>query len=133
MKKIPEGMTIHLEPPKYTAHTFPQGMLPDDSRAQACWHYYLYAQQSKEKAQPTDDQIVLEGFDWNIKRYREIMEHTAFLYGIDDPSEIVKFWPYVEAEIKRWNDGRGEAQGLPMPNQEYKYVDPHKRTYEETD
>lgn len=114
-------------------HTIPKGKLPRDDRAQACWYYYIYAQKNKENSKPVEDQIVLEGFDWYSKQYIELMRHTAFLYGIENPDEITKFWPQVIAEIERWNQGRGEAQGLPKPAKEYMYVDPLNKNYGEND
>lgn len=106
-------------------HTTPIGCLPNDDRAQACWLYYILAQENKERVgDGPESQIIIDGSEWRKKRYVRIKKRVAMQYGIDDPAEMDKFWEYVEQEILRFNTDKQEAKGLPLPDEEYKWVSP---------
>ena len=103
---------IKFEYHTYPGITHPNGWLPRDKRAQACWFFYLSAQATKEiVGTGTESQIILEGDLWMDPRYEQIARTVALIYGIDSPDEMFKFWPYV---IKQ-----AAELGLPIPSEEY--------------
>lgn len=103
---------VTFSPHTYPDLTHPNGHLPNDMRAQACWFFYLCAQLAKETiGDSTEHQVILEGDLWMDKRYEQQARTTAMIYGLESPEEFMKFWPYVKAEAK--------ACGLPEPSPEY--------------
>lgn len=110
---------MHFRPLSFPAHTVPDGHLPEDIRAQACWYYYLLAHSRWEKTdRGIDNQIVLEGERWLSPHYDRLAKTVAMIYGLESPSEFAKFWRYVEAEAAR--------QGLPAPLSRYKMIGPDR-------
>jgi hypothetical protein len=106
-------LKVKFTPPWYPDHTVPNGLLPKDARAQACWHFYTLVQQMKEKVgKSIDDQFgVLEGNPWMDKRYVPVAHSICMIHGLNNPDEFGKFWKYVWAEAKRCK--------LPEPSPEY--------------
>jgi hypothetical protein len=112
-----EGITIVTEPFFFEDHTFPKGFLPRDMRAQACWWFYVKAENARNKVgDSTDDQTVLEGDPWLDTHYVQQKKTTAVRYGLESPDEMDKFWPYVAKEAGRC--------GMQTPKEEYMKASP---------
>lgn len=106
-------LKLNLNYPIYPALTTPEGALPKDKRAQACWYYYTLAQNQFDKVgTSTDHQFALYSDSlWLNKHYAKIARGVATLYQLDSPSEMFKFWPYVKTQC--------EIMNYPSPKQEY--------------
>jgi hypothetical protein len=103
---------ISKSSPIYPGNTVPLGLLPEDDRAQACWHFYMIAEFHKDfVGESIDDQKVYEGEAWRYTHYRDQKKGVAMMYDIDDPAEMDKFWFYVGQETRRI--------GFPLPSPEY--------------
>jgi hypothetical protein len=93
---------LQLTPFIWTGHQYPDGFLPQDLRAHACWYYYILATAAKDKqGDSIEDQIVLEGEPWYTAEFDKIKASVALLYGMADPAEMDKFWDYVDREARR--------------------------------
>jgi hypothetical protein len=106
-------MKLHLRHPIYPSLTTPQGELPKDVRAQACWYFYTLAQKLYEQlGDSTEDQFgLLEGERWMDPHYVQLARSVATLYRLESPDEFAKFWPYVERQAL--------ALGFPKPKPVY--------------
>lgn len=89
---------IHFEPMVFPEQTIPNGALPADMGAQACWYYYVIAQKAKEEVGDSiDDQIILEGLPWLDTHYGNQKHSVAIIYGVS-MEHMDKFWNHVEIE-----------------------------------
>ena len=72
-----------LKYPVYPDLTTPNGELPNDIRAQACWYFYTLAQNLYEKlGKSTDDQFgLLDGELWMDPHYVQLARSVAFIYS----------------------------------------------------
>lgn len=105
-------MKINFQYPVYPDLTHPNGLLPNDKRAQACWYFYTIAQHSFETVgDGPESQIILEGELWMDKRYEQQARTVATMYQLESPDEMFKFWRFVEQQA--------QALGLPKPAPEY--------------
>ena len=102
-----------LTPFKFPMLTFPAGHLPSDMRAQACWYFYVLAENARVNiGHDTESQFaLLEDNLWMDLRYESQARAVAQLYGLDSPSEFAKFWPHVRKQAR--------ALGYDEPNAEY--------------
>lgn len=107
-------MSLKLNYPVYPDLTHPDGFLPDDKRAQACWYFYTLAQQLKERlGNSTEDQFgILEGNPWMDPHYAQLARSVATIYSLESPDEFAKFWTYVEKQAA--------VMGYPEPADVYK-------------
>lgn len=106
------GMKVQLTYFEYPQLTYPNGHLPRDKRAQACWYFYTLAQKVKENVgDSTEDQIILEGELWMDHNYEQIARSVATLYQLESPAEFMKFWSYVARVAEEYH--------LPPPADEY--------------
>lgn len=77
----------------------PQGALPLDKRAHACWNYYVKAMKSVQKVgKGIDDQIIYDDQPWRDLHFREQAMAVANQYGLESPDEMFKFWDYVDKQ-----------------------------------
>ncbi len=106
-------MKMALRFPTYPDLTTPNGELPDDKRAQACWYFYTLAQNLWEKlGKSTEDQFgLLDGELWMDPHYVQLARSIANLYSLESPDEFAKFWPYVDRQCV--------VLGFPKPKSEY--------------
>lgn len=103
---------IKFQYPVYPDLTYPNGFLPDDKRAQACWYFYTIAQHAKETVgEGPESQIILEGELWMDKRYEQQARTVATMYQLESPDEMFKFWNQVQMQAL--------SLGLPQPAPEY--------------
>lgn len=111
-------MNVNFTPPIFPDHTQPKGALSRDSRAQACFYFYLMAQKMKEKVgKSTEDQFgLLEGELWMDTHYVQLARSVALMYGLESPDEFAKFWTEVKQEA--W------ICKLPIPADEYTRLAP---------
>jgi hypothetical protein len=113
-----DELKVNLTPFKFPALTIPNGRLPSDMRAQACWYFYTIAEKAKQMiGKDTESQFgLLEENLWMDKRYEAQARAVAKLYQLDSPSEFAKFWPYVRQQAI--------DLGYPIPDNEYVRVQP---------
>jgi hypothetical protein len=113
-----DSVKIFLMPFTFPGITIPNGKLPSDMRAQACWYFYVLAQSAKELVgNSTEDQFgLLEENLWMDKRYEAQARAVAKLYSLESPSEFAKFWPYVRQQAL--------DMGYPIPDNEYVRLNP---------
>lgn len=98
--------------PSLTIGKSPDGCLPNDLRAMACWFFYVRAETTRQLVgESTEDQIILEGELWMDGRYEQLALTTALIYGLESPSEFAKFWPEVTKQAL--------ALGYPAPSHKY--------------
>jgi hypothetical protein len=90
---------INYEFPYFPDQTAPKGNLINDSACHACWYYYLLAH--KMWAKVGDQFGVLEGNPWLTKHYEQLAKSVAIMYGLNDPSEFMKYWPLIAMECSR--------------------------------
>lgn len=107
-------LKLRLQFPMYPMLMEPEGLLPRDKRACACWYFYTIAESARQTiGSTTEDQFgLLETFQWMDKRYEQQARSVALLYSLESPAEFEKFWPYVEKQAA--------ALGYPAPAMEYK-------------
>lgn len=117
MSESPNFPKIAFEAPYFPDHTIPRGCLPADARAQACWYFYVIAQEAKENVgNSIDDQVILEGELWLDTHYVQQKRTVCTIYGFGDPAEMDKFWEFVRSEAA--------ACGLPAPDGKYVHAAP---------
>lgn len=103
---------INFNYPVYPDLTEPDGFLPRDRRAQACWYFYTIAQLAKETiGESIDDQIILEDELWMDKQYEQQARTVALMYQLESPDEFLRFFPCVRRQAL--------AMRLPDPAPEY--------------
>lgn len=102
-----------LTPFKFPMLTFPSGHLPSDMRAQACWYFYVLAEEARRAiGHDTESQFgLLDENLWMDLRYESQAKAVATLYGLESPSEFAKFWPHVKRQAS--------SMGYPKPADEY--------------
>lgn len=107
-----------LTPFKFPMLTFPNGELPTDMRAQACWYFYVLAENAKHIiGKDTTTQFgLLDDNLWMDLRYESQARAVAKLYGLESPAEFAKFWPHVRRQAR--------VMGYPEPADEYVRVRP---------
>jgi len=90
----------------------PQGFLPQDPAAHACFYFYMLAEKARETVgESTEDQRILEGEQWMTKQYNNQRRAVTMLYDLENLGAIDAFWPAVKLQAK--------LLGLPEPKQEY--------------
>lgn len=82
----------------FVSHTQPNGLLPMDSRAQACWYYCRIAH---GHFHAIDDGAQYEGERDHQESLKNIVWSVAKLYRIEDPDEFLRFMPVCKAEAER--------------------------------
>lgn len=108
---------LHLNPFIYPDLTRPNGALPKDMRAQACWYFYTIAETARVKVgKGPSTQIILEDELWLETHYVEQAKSVATLYGLESPDEFAKFWPYVMTQAR--------VLGLNPPHEDYMKLRP---------
>lgn len=105
-------MKLNLQYPTFPDLTHPNGYLPNDKRAQACWYFYTIAQKAKEDiGESTEDQILLETDRWMDPMYENQARSVALMYQLESPDEFLKFFGFVEKQAL--------DMGLPRPSPKY--------------
>lgn len=105
-------MKLHYNFETYPQLTHPNGFLPDDKRAQACWFFYLMAQSAKETVgDGPESQIILEEDMWMDTHYENQARSVAAIYQLESPDEFLKFFKFVEKQAI--------ALSLPRPDPRY--------------
>jgi hypothetical protein len=106
-------MKLNFNFPVYPDLTIPNGELPANKRAHACWTFYVLAEQQRRKVgNTTEDQFgIYEEFPWSDKRYEQTARSVALMYGLDSPEEFQRYWKHVERQCV--------ALGYPRPSPEY--------------
>lgn len=90
----------------------PEGWLPRDMAAHACWYYYVTCENAIELiGDSIDNQVVLEGDPWRSLNFDAQRMSIAMIYGLDSPTEIDKYWSAVQMQAR--------ALGMPAPKERY--------------
>lgn len=82
----------------FVSHSVPNGGLPLDARAQACWYYCRIA---IGHFKSIDDGADYEGERDHTEALKNIVWAVAKLYRITDPDEFLRFLGVVKAEAMR--------------------------------
>lgn len=110
---------LRITPILFTDYLPPQGFLPRELAAHACWYYYVCCEATHAiVGKSTDDQIVLEGEPWHDKHYDNQRMAITMVYDLESPNEIDRFWPAVRLQAR--------ALGLPEPRAEYMQSRKHR-------
>lgn len=121
------GIKIQLRAPYFVDHLSPHGFLTMDPACQACWYYYIIANNANSAVGrgPIDQIIEINEESktdvplWMDKRFNAQAKSVALLYGLDSPEDMMKFWPNVKLEIHRL--------GLSPPTDEMIHLTGHDR------
>jgi len=119
------GLKISLRPMIFVDQMTPKGFLTKDDACHACWYYYILAENGRAAwAGGPENQIlehdatgVIDATSpewplWMDRHYGQQARSVAFLYALDSPERMWKFWPNVSMEARRLN--------MPVPRDEYK-------------
>jgi hypothetical protein len=85
----------------------PKGRLIPDRGCQACWYYFMLAQQCMlAVGTGPESQIIVvdDGLEtplWMENRFHQIAQTTAMLYGLESPDDFLKYAPLIEQEANR--------------------------------
>jgi hypothetical protein len=116
------SLKIEWHYPIFPDNTTPNGMLPRDKGAQACWYYYILCQKQKELVGrgPEDQVIVVDtGYDhqtpWHDHHYLDTGRSLEQLYQMSLET-IFNYWPAVQAEAAR----------LELPAPDPRYMSPRR-------
>ncbi len=101
---------IFFNPPLFPEHTVPFGFLAKDMAVQACWYYYVCAQNTLESL--VYNQIQYEGQKDTEMNLKQLHTSIARMYNIE-PEEMVFAWKDV--------DMQAVALGLPQLPDEERY------------
>jgi len=90
-----------------------KGMLAHHPACYALWFYYGLGYDSYTRR--IRDKILLEGEPEPVTNHKQLFKSASMLYGVE-PEEMVRFWPYVDAECRR--------QWIPIMPDPYKFNKP---------
>jgi hypothetical protein len=110
-------MHIDFTPFFFADHSTPNGLLIHDRRAQACWYYVTCGHRNLADA---DDPVVVMSADTSappvdpIPMLANLVRSISTMYGISDPSEMLKFLDMCKEECIRchyeWDDRVARVQ-----------------------
>lgn len=111
------NIKMQFEYPIFPDSTVPEGFLPRDKAAQACWYLYILCQKQCELVGTgPESQIIVEDIHdksatpWHDHHYLATARTVELIY--QTPLEtIYRYWPAVIQEAER--------MGLPAPRAEY--------------
>lgn len=88
---------IHYRYPVYPQLSTPNGPLPRDAGAQACFFFYMSAEKMRELVGGgASTQIILDDELWMDTHYENLAWSVATMYGLSDPSDFERYWSAVE-------------------------------------
>lgn len=106
----------------FADHSTPVGYLIHDRRAQACWYFVTCAHKNLALV---EGGAVYEGELDTPNLLGNLVRSIATIYGIKDPSEMLKFMPMCKKEAERchyeWNplvenpDPKNVSRGATTP------------------
>lgn len=100
---------MNLVPLFFKDHLPPEGYLTEDMACHACWYYFMIATNAKAGVgKGPEDQTIEYNAEamtdvplWRDKYYNQQAKSIAFLYGLESPDAMFKFWPNVKMECFR--------------------------------
>jgi hypothetical protein len=93
---------LAYEFPIFVDQIEPEGFLNNEAGSHACWYYFCLAMANKQQVgDGPKTQIILEGELWQSTRYENIARGVAAMYGMESPSEFLKFMDLVKKEARR--------------------------------
>lgn len=105
MSDKPDGNMLHYDRFVYEQFTTPNGPLPREMGAQACFFFYMSAEKMREiVGDGASTQIIYEGDLWMDTHYENLAWGIATQYGLKDPGEFERYWDAVRklAEQEGW-------------------------------
>lgn len=103
---------LHYDRLVYPQFSTPNGPLPTDMGAQACFFFYMSAEKMREMVgDGASTQIIYEGDLWMDTHYENLARGIASQYGLDDPGVFERYWPAVAKVC--------EQEGWPPPHPNY--------------
>lgn len=102
---------LHYDRFVYEQFTTPNGPLPREMGAQACFFFYMSAEKMREiVGDGASTQIIYEGDLWMDTHYENLARGIAAQYGLADPSEFERYWDAVRQLCEQ------EGWAAPHPN-----------------
>ncbi len=103
------NVKMNLTPLYFRDHVAPTGYLTHDMACHACWYYFMLATNAKTAVgKGPEDQIIEYNAEsltdvplWQDTHFNQQAKSVAFLYGLESPDEMFKFWPNVKMECFR--------------------------------
>ena len=98
---------LDLHGPLFMDQVEPRGRLLLNKACHACWFYYMLADKNRVKVgSGIEDQTITfdsgeQEPDWMNKRYHQIAQTVAMIYGLNSPEDFLPYFPVVEAEAQR--------------------------------
>lgn len=106
------GKHLHLTPFFFEDYLMPEGFLPRDMAAHACFYFYVLAEKAKQQVgKSIDNQRVLENEQWLSTHYEQQRRTVALMYNLESPGDIDRYWSAVKLQAR--------ALGLPEPSDDY--------------
>ena len=109
---------VQLQYPVFPAQTIPKGALSPEIGCQACWYFYVLAEQARRKAgNSIDSQMIVvptgqdNSLPWMNKEYEGIAKAVTILYSLESPDDFQRYWPLVTMQAM--------VAGMPTPHWEY--------------
>ena len=92
-----KALKVVFNPFVFVSHMQPNGLLPADARAHACWYYCRLA---IGHFNAIDEGAAYEGERDHTESLKNIVWSVAMLYRIKDPSEFLQFMDTCKREAE---------------------------------